>query len=80
MAGIKRLQVYIEPELYEALRRESFRLRRSLSSLVRDSVAERYAPAAAGAGAAKLLAASGSLHDKASDVSERHDEYLWKEP
>jgi hypothetical protein len=76
---MKRAQVYLGEEEYEALRTAAFKRHESISNVVREWVQEhllkngkhqkRYA--------AGLLEMAGILHETTPDVSERHDDYLW---
>lgn len=81
---MKRAQIYLGDEEYEALRAEAFKRRQSISSVLRSLVQvsivgrpqrgkKRYA-----AGLLEL-ARQLNLHDTAHDVSERHDDYAWGE-
>ena len=79
---MKRAQIYLEEDEYEALRQAAFKKRTSISAILRGLVqvsvigrarkpAKRYA--------AGLLEMAGTLHDTKRDVAERHDDYLWGE-
>ena len=77
---MKRAQIYLGDEEYEAVRAEAFKRRASISFVLRELVqvnivgrpkTKRYA--------AGLLELAGIAHETKSDVSERHDEYLWGE-
>lgn len=78
---MKRAQIYLEDEEYEAVRTEAFKRRASLSAVLRQLIQadimgkstpkKRYA--------AGLLKLAGIGHETRSDVSERHDDYLWGE-
>ena len=79
---MKRAQIYLGDEEYEALRAAAFKQRASISSVLRGLVQvsiigkpkkKRYA-----AGLLEL-AKQLNLHDTKRDVSERHDEYAWVE-
>ena len=77
---MKRAQIYLEDEEYEALRSAAFKQRASISSVLRHLVQiniigkprkKRYA--------AGLLELVGLVHETKRDVSVRHDDYLWGE-
>ena len=79
---MKRAQIYLGDEEYEALREAAFKRRASISSVLRELIQvtiigkprkpkKRYA--------AGLLELAGIAHETKSDVSERHDDYLWGE-
>ena len=79
---MKRAQIYLEDTEYDALREAAFKRRESISAVLRQLIRisiigkaqsrkKRYA--------AGLLEMAGILHETKSDVSERHDEYLWGE-
>lgn len=79
---MKRAQIYLDDEVYEAVRTVAFKQRTSFSSLMQQWAREktlglpkkkRYA-----AGLLEL-AKQLNLHESARDVSERHDDYLWGE-
>ncbi len=77
-----RAQVYFDEQEYEAVRKEAFKERISISALMRHLVDEQLL------GKRKkkkkdavewLLSMSGTIHDPKPDVAERHDDYLWGE-
>ena len=79
---MKRAQVYMDDDEFEAVRVEAFKRHTSLSSVFRHlvrvnimrepkQVKDRYA--------ANLDAIIGMVHDPKPDVAERHDDYLWGE-
>ena len=79
---MKRAQIYLDDEVYEAVRAAAFQRRTSISSLLqqwaRDNTIgtpkkKRYA-----AGLLEL-AKQLNLHETAHDIAERHDDYLWGE-
>ena len=73
---MKRAQIYLGDAEYEVLRTEAFKRRQSVSAVLRDLIAskllKRNKRAAAG-----LDAIVGMVRDTKTDVSERHDDYLW---
>ncbi len=75
---MKRIPIGLTDEQHARLRLESGRRRRSVGALVREAVDQVYPDAADGQ--AQLRAAArevfGRFHSGATDVSERHDEYL----
>jgi hypothetical protein len=84
---MKRMQIQFDEETYAAVRRRAYEERRSISSVVRDVVAEKL-----GVKKGKkrrtleqfaFVGAGKSRQGKLSPVSERHDEALaealWKE-
>lgn len=76
---MKRAQIYLEDEEYEAVRAEAFKRRTSISAILRNLIyvtiirhpKKRYA--------AGLDAIVGMVHETKPDVAERHDDYLWGE-
>lgn len=79
---MKRAQIYLADDEYEALRAKAFQQRTSMSKILRSLVQvtivgkakpkpKRYA--------AGLLELAGLFHETKRDVSERHDDYLWGE-
>lgn len=77
---MKRAQIYLDDAEYEALRAAAFKRRESISAVLRQLIQisivgksksrrKRYA--------AGLLEMAGILHETKSDVSQRHDDYLW---
>ena len=73
---MKRAQIYLGDDEYEALRAEAFKRRASISAVLRALVASevmgRRKKRRAG-----LDAIVGMVRDTKTDVSERHDDYLW---
>jgi hypothetical protein len=65
---MKRLQIHIEEELDDALAVEAMRQRTSKAALIREAVAERYAPPTGQAEALMRMAGmfEGSPNDSAS--------------
>lgn len=79
---MKRVQIYFDDDVYEAVRNAAFHQRASMSSLVQQWAREKTlgAPKKNRYAAGLLeLAQQLALHDTAHDVSERHDDYLWGE-
>ncbi|MBI3322227.1 MAG: hypothetical protein HYZ94_00925 [Candidatus Omnitrophica bacterium] len=79
---MKRAQIYLDDEVYEAVRTAAFQRRTSISSLLQQWARERTlgAPKKKRYAAGLLeLAKQLNLHDTAHDVSERHDDYAWGE-
>jgi len=73
-----RMQIQLREEQYEALKRRSATVGRSLSELVRDSL-DRWLDVESTAEARQgLLGLAGACHDPsgADDVAEKHDRYL----
>lgn len=77
---MRRTQIQLDERTYEALRRRAFERGRSISSVVRELLAQSL-----GTGRAKrrptikdftFIAAGRSRQDRLSPVSERHDEAL----
>ena len=77
---MKRAQIYLEDAEYDALREAAFKRCESISAVLRQLIQmsivgktksrrKRYA--------AGLLEMAGILHETKSDVSARHDDYLW---
>ena len=75
---MKRAQIYLDDEEYEAVRGEAFKRRSSISSVLRELIQvsivgrpkkKRSAPG--------LDAIIGMVRDPKSDVAQRHDDYLW---
>ena len=79
---MKRAQIYLDDEVYEAVRTAAFQRRTSISSLLQQWAREHTlgAPKKKRYAAGLLeLAKQLNLHDTARDVAERHDDYLWGE-
>lgn len=77
---MKRLQVYLDDEKYEAVRAKAFQEHTSISSLMGGLVEVHII------GAPKPVRSKGGLdaiigivRDPKSDVARRHDDYLWGE-
>lgn len=77
---MKRTQIQIDPPIYEALRRRAFEQGRSLSALVRESLAEYLG---VGKRSPRLtsrnfsfVGAGRTRQGRLAPVSERHDEAL----
>ena len=75
---MKRAQIYLDDEVYEAVRTAAFHLRTSISSLMQQWAREKTL------GAPKPVQSKGGLdaiigmvHDSKRDVARRHDDYLW---
>ena len=75
---MKRAQIYLDDEVYEAVRTAAFHQRTSISSLMQQWAREKTF------GAPKpvrfkggLDAIIGMVHDSKRDVARRHDDYLW---
>lgn len=77
---MKRAQIYLGDEEYEALRVTAFQRRTSISSILRQLVQQQVIRKPKKRGGAKLLdGIVGIVHDTKTDVAERHDDYLWGE-
>ena len=77
---MKRAQIYLDDEAYEALRTAAFKAHASMSSLLQQWVREKTLGAPKKKRyAAGLLELAGVLHDTEHDISERHDDYAWGE-
>lgn len=74
---MKRAQIYLEDNEYEALRTEAFKRRQSISSVLRELVATKVMGKRKPNAAAGLMELIGLVHETKADVAERHDEYLW---
>jgi hypothetical protein len=74
---VKRLQIHIEEELDDTLAVEAARRRTSKAALIRQAVAERYAPASAEG--SSLLALAGML-EGAPDDSVTVDDVVYGPP
>lgn len=76
-----RAQVYFDEQEYEAVRQRAFKERVSISALIRRLVDEQLLgkKPKKNKGAEWLLSLAGLVHDTKTDVSERHDDYLWGE-
>lgn len=77
---MKRAQIYLNDDQYEALRTKAFQQRTSMSALVgelvRVHIIGRPKPVRPGRG---LDAIIGMVRDSKRDVARRHDDYLWGE-
>jgi plasmid stability protein len=72
-----RTQIQIDEPTYEALRDRAFKEHRSMSSLVRDLLAQSLGRAKKSPSKRPLrFRFIGMVRGKAKDVSERHDDYL----
>ena len=79
---MKRAQIYLDDEVYEAVRTAAFKRRTSISSLLQQWARERTLGTPKKKRYAEgllALAQQLKLHDTARDVAERHDDYLWGE-
>ena len=77
MNGVRRTQVYLEHGLYEALRREAFAERKTISARLREILARHFNPRGKPKrGAAGLLEISGMVKGLEPDLGRRHDDYL----
>lgn len=80
---MKRTQIYLADDEYEALRKHASKQRMSISSvlrtLIKASVLRKPPVKSKKRYAAGLLELAGLIHETKSDVAERHDEYLWGE-
>ena len=75
---MKRAQIYLDDEKYEALRVKAFQQHTSISSILRDLV-QIYVIGKPKRARSKggLDAIVGMVHDSKRDVARRHDDYLW---
>ncbi len=75
---MKRIPIGLTEPQHERLRREARRRHVSVAALVRDAVDRAYPEEDDARRAAweRSLAVIGTFHSGASDVAERHDEYL----
>lgn len=78
---MKRTQIQLDDETYAAVRRKAYEEHRSISSVVRDALREKFGSK----GKRRLtlrsfpfIGAGGTRQGKLSPVSERHDEALAK--
>ena len=79
---MKRAQIYLDDEVYEAVRVAAFQRRTSISSLMQQWAREKTLGAPKKKRYAEGLLALAKqlhLHETARDVAERHDDYLWGE-
>ena len=79
---MKRAQIYLGDDVYEAVRTVAFKQRTSMSSLMEQWAREKTlgTPKKKRYAAGLLeLAKQLNLHETARDVAERHDDYLWGE-
>ena len=74
MARMNRTQIYLEPDLSSALDRLARRRGTSRAEVIRLAAREFVSREDAGYGS--ILELAGTGHDTATDVAERHDEYL----
>ncbi len=75
---MKRAQIYLDDEVYEAVRTAAFNQRTSISSLMQQWAREKTLGAPRKKRyAAGLLELAGIFHDRKHDISERHDDYVW---
>jgi len=78
---MKRAQIYLDDEVYEAVRTTAFQRRTSISSLLQQWAREKTLSAPKKKRyAAGLLELAGMFHDSKRDISERHDDYAWGGP
>ena len=75
MEFMKRAQLCLDEELFQALRRRAFEEQRSLSAVARDVLAKALLPSA-GAGEGFGFAFAGKYASGAGDISVKHDDYL----
>ncbi|HMJ02689.1 MAG TPA: CopG family transcriptional regulator [Conexibacter sp.] len=75
---MKRLQIHIEEELDDTLAVVAAQQRTSKAALIRQAVAERYAPAADGTDA--LMRMAGMLKDGSPDDSQSIDAVVYDRP
>ena len=73
---MKRAQIYLEDDKYEALRAEAFKRRTSISAVLRHLIQVSIIGKPKKRYAAGLDAIIGMVRDK-PDVARRHDDYLW---
>ena len=76
---MKRAQIYLEDQKYEALREAAFRRHASISSVLGELV-DLYIvekPKKARSPGGFLSDIVGIAHETKPDVAERHDDYLW---
>lgn len=76
---MKRAQIYLEDDAYEALRTEAFKRRASISAVLRQLIYVNIIGRRKKRYAAGLMGLVGLVHDAKTDVAERHDDYLWGE-
>lgn len=76
---MKRAQIYLDDAEYEALREAAFKRRTSISGVLRHLIQVSIVGKRKRRVAAGLDAIIGMVHDTKTDVSERHDDYLWGE-
>jgi metal-responsive CopG/Arc/MetJ family transcriptional regulator len=75
MARMHRTQIYLEPDLAESLDRLASRRGMSRAMLIREA-ARRLLAEEQGAQEDSIFGVIGLGHDEATDVAERHDDYL----
>lgn len=76
---MKRTQIQIDEQTYEAVRRRAFEQSRSISSVVREVLAQAFGPPPRRRLSLRdftLVAAGRSRQGRLKPVSERHDEAL----
>ena len=75
-----RSQLLLDPEIQEALRRRAFEERKSMSAVAREILREALKPRPPKKGRKGKHPYDwdwiGRFHDTATDVAERHDDYL----
>ena len=74
---MKRAQIYLQDDEYEAVRAEAFKRRASISAVLRHLIDVSIIGRRKKHYAAGLDAIIGMVHDTKTDVAERHDDYLW---
>ena len=77
---MKRAQMYLDDEEYEALRAEAFKRRASISSVMRQLIQVAIVGKQKKRSVVGLDAIIGMVRDTKTDVAQRHDEYLWGRP
>jgi hypothetical protein len=73
MEKIKRMQIYLEHELYIKLKREAFEEGISMSSFLRGILKRHFYAAPERSDIRKII---GIFNDQARDVAVNHDDYL----
>ena len=76
---MKRAQIYLDDEKYEALRTKAFQQRTSISALLGELVQVYIIGRPKARPGKGLDAIIGMVHDPKRDVARRHDDYLWGE-
>ncbi len=76
---MKRAQIYLDDEEYEALRARAFQQHSSISSILRGLVQMSIIgkPETSRRPRQLLDGIIGMVRDSKTDVAERHDDYLW---